>query len=320
MLDENNDVANTKRIEYIADVMSGCKDVLYMMLMRIWIDVYTNKEIPQRLWLQEFQLALKQTVTFSHADFEASIHKHMRPKDTLKSLYNALVSTGHIFHNTTLFIRKDLSLLVHFIRDSLVYVARQLWYKPFYPYHISHKRHKHKEAKEAFDKLISESISFTIRQQANEICIAQENLKSKRKNMLDMDNSNDDKSDISSDDSITDTYTGSSSTEDSSLSTIDSEVDKKERCNKSILLDQQTRCPSFELDPITSTMTPVMSISRASSCTSKPLLNVCDDVEDLFVPRNTPTSTTIPDKSPQYRYYTPSQELQDRLAKKYLTR
>ena len=288
----------TKRNECLADVINDCREVVFLVLLGIWKQVYEDRKIPERHWLPKLQGALKTTTQYTDSQLEEHISKHMkRRKYILDCLHNVYVLTGKLDHDLdNLMIKKDDALLVNFIRNSLVQSARALWYKPYLMYYYTHKKDKLKSAKDEMDKMFKTSLKYVARQQTSEMVMAQEALVEKQKHLLVAASPDDahqqapltlealsrQHSSHYTDDTSSSSYL-SSSDDDSSVTDLHSSVPgSPPRSVKSAPASPIIR-HSYELDPASNALTP---ISRAASVASKAILSESDDSNELFIPRN----------------------------------
>jgi hypothetical protein len=175
----------TKRSEFISDIIIECKAPVYNTFMSFWKQIYTSKDIPQRYWLEKFQLKLKDSTTIEHNTLLEYVQRSTR-KNLLHSLYEAYLLTGELYHNEKPLIREDIEILLSFLKDVLVKTARDIWYSPFIFFQITHKKDKMDEAKHSFDKIYVNAVKYTLRQQTNEMIITQRSYMQKHVDKLEL--------------------------------------------------------------------------------------------------------------------------------------
>lgn len=161
---------NDIRRECILELFQSLRPVVNKQLLGIWEDVYTSKEIPQRYWLEKFQLALKTTTHIQSCELRQNI-SHASELST--TLHKAYVLTGDVYHGEAPQVKASIELLVDFCKEVIVSTARQLWYVPYLVYYITHDKEKAAEGRQELDALIKASIKTTLKQQTGEIILAQ---------------------------------------------------------------------------------------------------------------------------------------------------
>ena len=308
----------TKRNECMSDLVTDGRELVFIVLLNIWKQVYEDKKIPERHWLPKFQTSLKTTTQYTDTQLEEFVSKHLkRRKYVLDCLHHVYTLTARIEHDMdALMIKKDEALLVDFVRQALVQSARALWYKPYLMYYYTHKKDKLKGAKDEMDKMFKTSLKYVARQLTSEMVMAQEALVEKQKHLMlytsqqaqqttptqpaPIDNNapthpaSRPLSEYADDSDTSSSYLSSSSEEDDatdveSLHSQKSRTSRKShtsrvsRDNMSIKSAPASPKPSYGLDPTTNALTP---ISRAASVASKAILSESDDSNELFIPRN----------------------------------
>lgn len=171
-----------KRAESIADLVVQLREPLIAIFMDIWTKTYKDEKVTKTKWLQQFQLLLKTVKDLEDDDISDKVsHK----KRVLANLYDALMSTAYIHHDTaTPHIVKEKPLLFHFVRDCAIHIGRELWAKPYLMYNITHKKTEVASARESLEKLVASAIKYQVRSMTDDIMIIEEERKEKCKDLL----------------------------------------------------------------------------------------------------------------------------------------
>lgn len=307
------------RREYILNLFQHIRPVVNKFLFELWESVYTDSSIPQRYWLEKFQLSLKSTLQIDSSLIKVAL-KHYE-EDLASILHKTYVLTGESYYDEAPQVKESVELLLNFIKEVLVNTAREIWYVPYYFYFMTHDKIKAPEGRHELDKIIKNSIKITLKKQVGEMIVAQravvekykehiEGVKVEEEGEEDDLGSNDD-AEIDSDASGT-----SEDISDESSSEIASEVtiDKaSEHHTEDFASHSRPHSPShsrsnspprspkyvvgsdLKLDLIPQTKPPSIASSASSMVSLKALPTDGDDIQDIYIPRKSnPTSLDIP--------------------------
>jgi hypothetical protein len=289
---------NDIRRECILELFQSLRPVVNKRIYSIWESIYTSKEIPQRYWLEKFQLSLKTTLQIQSCDLCQNI-SHVQELAT--TLHKAYILTGEVYHEEAPQVNESIDLLLDFTKEVIVSTARQLWYAPYLVYFVTHDKSKAAAGRQEMDALIKASIKTTLKQQTSEMILAQRAVVEKYKDHVKYE------PEIESEERAS----SSSELSDESYSDIDSSVtDKSEKLThhsppltppSSPPQSPPRSPPKYVLgDDLKLSISPLQSPKRppsiASSASSlKALPTDGDDINNIYIPRKSnPASLDIP--------------------------
>lgn len=177
------DNSDAIRREYILNLFQYIRPVVNKFLFDLWETIYTDTNIPQRYWLEKFQLSLKSTLQIEPNTIKAALKQHT--EDLASTLYKTYILTGYAYYDEAPQVKESVELLVNFVKDVVVSTAREVWYVPYYFYFTTHDKIKAPEGRHEIDKMIKNNIKLTLKQQVSEMIMAQRAVVEKYKDHID---------------------------------------------------------------------------------------------------------------------------------------